>query len=89
MQFSIFLFLFLLKFTFSKRNISGTPSDCQTVWDPDQDRQHVGPDLDPNYLQKSQLARKALMDITMRIKMFTGFETRKDSNQQSYIDIFT
>ena len=45
MQFSIYLFLFLLKFTFSKKKNSGTLSDCQTVWDPDQDRQHIGPDL--------------------------------------------
>ena len=32
--------------------LSGTLPECQTFLDPDQDRHSVGPDLDPNCLQR-------------------------------------
>ena len=43
-------FFFLSKSTFLKI-LSGFPSECQTISDPDQAQLFVGPDLDPNCLQ--------------------------------------
>ena len=42
---------FISKLSLS-RILSATLSECQTVWDPDQDRRFVGPDLVPNSLQR-------------------------------------
>ena len=41
----------VFKFNFFLKK-SGLPSEYQTVWDPDQDRHFVGPDLGLNCLQR-------------------------------------
>ena len=47
-----------------KKNLSGTVTiSVSNGLDPDQDRHCVGPDLGPNYLQRSRLATKELMQL--------------------------
>ena len=41
-----------LKINFSEKFFSEIPSECQTVLDPGQAGHFVGPDLDPNCLQR-------------------------------------
>ena len=62
MLFCRFWIFFLIKFF--KKNLSGIPSDCRTVWiqirpdKTDQARHFVGPDLGPNCLQSYQQTTK-------------------------------
>ena len=54
--------LIFLNITF-KKNLSGTLSECQTVWDPDQDRRPVGPDICQYCLQITKVAASCSMSI--------------------------
>ena len=47
---------FFSKLFFKTKFLSGTPSEFQTVWDSDQDRRFVGPDLYSICLQISHLS---------------------------------
>ena len=44
--------LIFFKINFFRKILSGIPSECQTVFDPDQARHFVGSDLGPNCLQR-------------------------------------